>query len=412
VKGSQQLSSPLNGLSYAEPTLLYLRDGEVVIYRRGDSPLWQCRYKLANGSWHRVSTKRASIEAAVAVATDLYDQARYRQRLGLAHRAQNFAQIAAATLHELRAQIDAGVGKTAYHSYVSCIERYFLPYFADHQLEAITHSDIVEFELWRNRQMAKTPKASTLNNFASAWNRLCQTAINRGWISREAAIPKLSTRGQKSVPRPAFDRDEVDQLLAFMDGWSREGRLAMEREIRPLLRDYVEILLYTGMRHGTEAMGLSWNHINWHTHEGKKYLRLWVSGKTGGRWLIAKHEARAALERLQQRQSKLKLITFDELLSSRVKDPVFVTSSGYQPHRIDGTFRRLLRDCGLEIGETGQRRTLYSLRHTYATQELLTNTISIHTLAKQIGTSVPMIERYYSKVTPANTAETLSSLNH
>jgi integrase len=248
-----------------------------VIYRRGDSPLWQCRYKLANGSWQRVSTKRASIEAAVAVATDLYDQARYRQRLGLAHRAQNFAQIAAATLHELRAQIDSGVGKTAYHSYVSCIERYFLPYFADHQLEAITHSDIAEFELWRNRQMAKTPKASTLNNFASAWNRLCQTAINRGWISREAAIPKLSTRGQKSVPRPAFDRDEVDQLLAFMDGWSKEGRLAMEREIRPLLRDYVEILLYTGMRHGTEAMGLCWNHINWHTHEGKKYLRLWVS---------------------------------------------------------------------------------------------------------------------------------------
>ena len=122
----------------------------------------------------------------------------------------------------------------------------------------------------------------------------------------------------------------------------------MEREIRPLLRDYVEILLYTGMRHGTEAIGLCWNHISWHTHEGKKYLRLWVDGKTGGRWLIAKHEARAALERLQQRQSRLSGMSFDELLSSRVKDPVFVTSSGYQPHRIDGTFRRLLRDSGLE----------------------------------------------------------------
>jgi integrase len=399
--------SPLATLTYAEPQQLHLRDGEVVIYRRGDSPLWQCRFKLADGTWHRVSTKRASIEAAVAAATDLYDQARYRQRLGLAHRAQNFAQIAAATLHELRAQIDSGVGKTAYHSYVSCIERYFLPYFADYQLEAITHSDIVEFELWRNRQMAKTPKASTLNNFASAWNRLCQTAINRGWISREAAIPKLSTRGQKSVPRPAFDRDEVDQLLAFMAGWSKEGRLAMEREIRPLLRDYVEILLYTGMRHGTEAMGLCWNHVSWYTHEGKKYLRLWVSGKTGGRWLIAKHEARAALERLQQRQSKLKLITFDELLSSRVKDPVFVTVSGYQPQRIDGTFRRLLRDSGLEIGETRQRRTLYSLRHTYATLELLNN-IGIHTLSKQMGNSAAMIERHYSKLAATMAADRLA----
>jgi integrase len=154
-------------------------------------------------------------------------------------------------------------------------------------------------------------------------------------------------------------------------------------------------------------MGLCWNHINWHTHEGKKYLRLWVSGKTGGRWLIAKHEARAALERLQQRQSKLASLTFDELLASRTKAPVFVTSSGYQPHRIDGTFKRLLRDCGLEIGETGQRRTLYSLRHTYATQQLLTNSISIHTLARQIGTSVPMIERHYSKASPTNSANKL-----
>jgi integrase len=400
--------SPLATLTYAEPQQLHLRDGEVVIYRRGDSPLWQCRFKLADGTWHRVSTKRASIEAAVAAATDLYDQARYRQRLGLAHKAQNFAQIAAATLHDLRRQLDAGIGKSVYHSYITCIERYFLPFFAEHYLEAITHSDILEFEVWRNRQMAKTPKASTLNNFASAWSRLCQTAVERGWISSQVPVPKLSTRGRKSTPRPAFDRDEVDKLLAFMEGWSREGRLAVEREIRPLLRDYVEILLYTGMRHGTEAMGLCWNHISWHTHEGKKYLRLWVSGKTGGRWLIAKHKAIDALTRLQQRQSKLASLTFDELLSSRVKAPVFVTSGGYQPHRIDGTFKRLLRDSGLEIGETGQRRTLYSLRHTYATQELLAGRASIHDLENQMGTSISMIQKHYSKASVHLVAERLA----
>ena len=193
-----------------------------------------------------------------------------------------------------------------------------------------------------------------------------------------------------------------------MEGWGREGRLAVEREIRPLLRDYVEILLYTGMRHGTEAMGLCWNHVNWHTHQGKKYLRLWVSGKTGGRWLIAKHDARAAFERLQQRQSKLKALTFDELLSSRVKDPVFVTSSGYQPHRIDGTFKRLLRDCGLEIGETGQRRTLYSLRHTYATLELINGGLDVHSLSRQMGSSASMIEGHYSKLTASCVAERLA----
>jgi hypothetical protein len=43
----------------------------------------------------------------------------------------------------------------AFDSYVGCIEKYFLPYFGDRRLEELTHKDIVEFELWRNRQMNK-----------------------------------------------------------------------------------------------------------------------------------------------------------------------------------------------------------------------------------------------------------------
>ena len=36
----------LDGLAPAQSTLLHLRDGEVVLYRRAASPVWQCRYKL------------------------------------------------------------------------------------------------------------------------------------------------------------------------------------------------------------------------------------------------------------------------------------------------------------------------------------------------------------------------------
>ncbi len=177
----------------ATPKLIYLRDGEVVLYKRNSTPIYQCRYKLAGGGWVRLSTHKACLENAVSVACDLYDEARYRQRLGLAHVAQNFAHIAEVTLKELRQQIDLSKGKTAYHSYVSCVEKYFLPYFADKYLEQLTHSDISEFELWRNRQMGKPPKASTLNNFSSAWNRLIATAVNKGWVSEKTPIPKLSS---------------------------------------------------------------------------------------------------------------------------------------------------------------------------------------------------------------------------
>ena len=225
---------PLATLPYTEPEVIHLRDGEVVLFKRNHSLLWQCRYKLADGSWQRVSTRRASIEAAVAVATNLYDESRYRQRLGLAHRAQSFAHLAAAVLEDLRRQLDAGVGKSVYHSYITCIERYFLPYFADRQLEELTHTDIVEFEIWRNRQMGRQPKASTLNNFASAWSRLTQTAVNRGWISEAVPVPKLSTRGERSQPRPAFSRDEITLLLDYLKLWASRQWLA-ESECRASL---------------------------------------------------------------------------------------------------------------------------------------------------------------------------------
>ncbi len=215
----------------------------------------------------------------------------------------------------MREQIALKARKSSFDDYVVCIERYFVPYFGERRLEELTHTDIYEFEQWRNRQLGRMPATSTLNNFASAWSRLRQTAINKGWISEQVAVPKLSTRGEKTKPRAAFDKAEIDRLLAYMVGWSAEGRLTTELEIRPLLRDYVEILLYTGMRHGTEALGLCWNNIEWYTHKSTRYLRMWVSGKTGGRWLIAKHKTIEALTRLQQRQPHLAGQSFDSLLS-------------------------------------------------------------------------------------------------
>ena len=392
----------------SNPNILYLRDGEVVLYRRSSSPLYQCRFKLADGRWYRVSTRKASVESAVGVACEMYDEIRFRQRLGLAHIAHNFAHIADATLDELRKEMDLGRGKSVYHSYITCIEKYFIPYFADKQLEELTHSDIVEFELWRNRQMAKLPKASTLNNFASAWSRLCSVAVSRGWISERVAIPKLSTRGLKSIARPAFSREEIEHLLVYMVEWSTKGRLAVEREMRPLLRDYVEMLLLTGMRHGTEALGISWKHIEWHTDKDIRYLRIWVNGKTGGRWLIAKHRAVDVLKRLHNRQQTHNGIEFEQFIKERTAHKLFTFSNGYQPPSLNGTFRRLMRDSGLEKDAEGQTRTLYSLRHTYATLELIENRTDIHTLAKQMGNSAAMIERHYSKLTATMAAERLA----
>jgi hypothetical protein len=90
-----------------------------------------------------------------------------------------------------------------------------------------------------------------------------------------------------------------------MPAWCESGHRHTGRQIKLLLRDYVELLLTTGMRCGKESINMLWQHIEWHTDKGQRYLRIWVSGKTGGRWLIAKHRAAVALERLSMRQESI-----------------------------------------------------------------------------------------------------------
>ena len=46
---------------------------------------------------------------------------------------------------------------------------------------------------------------------------------------------------------------------------------------------------------------------------------------------------------------------------------------------------------------SGQNRTLYSRRNSYATQELFAGN-DIHTLAKRMGTSMMMLEEHYGHV--------------
>jgi integrase len=210
--------------------------------------------------------------------------------------------------------------------------------------------------MWRDRRLARAPKTSTLNNFASAWNRVIGTAVDRGFISERVPVPRLTSKGEKSKTRPAFSEQEIEQLLAFMPAWSQQGRLAVEREIRPLTRDYVEMLLLTGMRHGTEAMGIRWRDIEWHTDKDIRYLRIWVDGKTGGRWLIAKHRAVDVLQRLHARQKDVCQVSLTTL-STRVPKLLYRFSDGHQPHSLVGTFRRLMRNSGLALDANGDNRT-------------------------------------------------------
>ena len=132
--------------------------------------------------------------------------------------------------------------------------------------------------------------------------------------------------------------------------------------------------------------------------------------------MIAKHAALAVLERLHARQAALNTQSLETTLFGKGNDKtnkaanhlLFTFSNGYQPTSLNGAFKRLMRDSGLLQDANAQNRTLYSLRHTYATLELLRASTDIHTLAKQMGNSASVIERHYSKLTATMAAERLA----
>ncbi len=392
----------------AEKQIHHMRDGAVVLYKRTKSSAWQVRFKLFDRRWHRFTTKYKELAYARRVAGEMYDRARFKEEMGLPLRTKRFGAVAELCHQQLQAEREQGLRPMTNRDYQRVIRRYFIPFFGKYNLTSIDSKLVREFEVWRNEQIGHMPVASTLATHSAAFNRVIDLAVENGWLNKNHNVPRLSRRGPKSKARPGFTAEEVQRLLAFLPEWA-EGSAHRHtgRQIRLLLRDYIEVLLATGMRCGKESLNMLWQHIEWHRDGEQRYLRIWVSGKTGGRWLIAKHRAAEALDRLARRQKAVGM-SLETTIERKLPQRVFTFDDGSQPYGFQGTFKRLLVAAGLSTDmSSGQERTLYSLRHTYATMELLAGT-DIHTLARQMGTSVAMLERHYSKLTATMAADRLA----
>lgn len=380
-------------------------DGKATLYKRSRSTHWQVRFKLANNKWHCQSTNTTDIEQAKANAMYIYQTVKIKTEAGLSPTTKTFKQIAKDELENMAQAMANGVGKRTYRDYIFAINKYLIPFFGNYAIENITAEMVRDFEGWRIAMMGKIPMASTKRNHSSAYIRVINLAKERGIIGSTRIVPMLDSKGEKSRARPAFSDDELRSLFAFIPSWVESSYTSRTKQMRVLCSAYIEFLVNTGIRHGTEALPLRWKHLQWHWIGEKKYLRIWVSGKTGPRYLIAKNEVLEVLERLMSYQS-LSYQTLDLLIEAKLDKLIFRLTTGEQISNMENIFRNLMKQSGLMYDSGGQRRTLYSLRHTYATRALAKG-VDIHTLARQMGTSVLMIEKHYSKITPMLSAEML-----
>jgi integrase len=70
-------------------------------------------------------------------------------------------------------------------------------------------------------------------------------------------------------------------------------------------------------------------------------------------------------------------------------------------------FSTLISEADVEFDREGDRRTIYSLRHTYATYRLQEG-VNHYVLARNMGTSVKMQEQYYGRTSNRAMADELT----
>ena len=388
--------------------LKYVRDGEVVLYKKSPNRFWQCRFKLPNAKWHRCSTKHTNFDYAVKTATEIYDESRFLHKYNLPLQSKRFQHVAELAIKDMQRELEAGIGKSVYHTYISSIRTHLIPYFAKKTIDKITVLDLRNFKANQSQKFNRPLKTSTITNYNASLNRIFDIAISKDWMSK-SQVPPLSNKGVKGERRPAFSVDEWIVMMRALRTWQSMEQRTVTRNMRELLRDYVLILTNTGMRYGTESQNIKWKHINWFMDkDSNRYLMIAVDGKTGRRELIARHNVLVYLKRIQSRFDDLNSMTFDELLEAKLDVHVFRLRNGLQTNNLNQSFEQFLKFVGLLKDKFGDNRTLYSLRHTYATLTLMRGQVGIHDLARQMGTSVVMIERHYSHLNSAMKAKSFS----
>ena len=142
-------------------------------------------------------------------------------------------------------------------------------------------------------------------------------------------------------------------------------------------------------------------------------VELTVSGKTGTREIVGRQPTVKVLERIARRVYGVRnniIDPFKDVVTPNNDEYVLRTKEKKQD--VSSAFQHMFGDYLVEHNllydpKTEQNRVFYSFRHTYATLALTHDKVPIHTLAKQMGTSVLMIERHYSHLKVIEATEQL-----
>ena len=242
--------------------------------------------------------------------------------------------------------------------------------------------------------------SSTRNMLMATFRNVLKVARDDGLIDVVPATPRVR---QKDNPRAYFrfaplvpkSKDEYKTLLAEARLMAKEGPVVRGVEVTDELYDLIVFCVHSFVRPTTtELYALKHDDIAIET-EPRRLLVTIRSGKTGFRIANTMFAAVSAYERLRNRYPK-----------AGGDDYIFLpeyTNRATAARIFQRQFNLLLDRTGLKHDPvTNTDRSVYSLRHTAICMRIILShgQVNIFNLAKNAGTSVNQIERFYAKHLP------------
>ena len=246
----------------------------------------------------------------------------------------------------------------------------------------------------RNR-IADIPLAKVRSTQFREWREtlvtsgLSKASVNRTQIALNAALNMAVTRKLVSIEKASAWRDvkpfkgAANRRDLFLDLAQRRALLGVTSGA---LRNLLSAVMFTGCRAG-ELVGALCKQFDVRTSI------LTVTGKTGARPVVLSVDAAGF---------------FSVLTESRASDDyLLVRDDGKRWGHSD--WDELVRDAAIRA-ELPSGTCLYTLRHSWITQALLDGMSTLE-VAKLVGTSVMMIEKYYGHLVHATARERLAKVS-
>jgi len=381
-------------------------DGRIILYQRPRPdgsviPTWQMRISVPNSTgYHRASTGEKEQSEAIRKATNTYEELYMKVMTGGSFRSKSFEEVYESWKVDLPKMVTKR-HPTYVKERLSLVRNYPLRFFGDQKVEEIEKSSFNEYWIWRRQNSVRTnpatgkstpysPSNNSLRKEAVALKLMFTYSVDKGWMK---SIPNLNIPSlDRDARRATFTLNEWRLLTRRMREWTEQtqtgGTVGRDRYVT---QQYVLILANCGARIG-ELRYLRWNELRTKVNEdGSKTLIANVFGKTSEREIVFLEGSEVWVKHLYDLRKK-------ELGDHPPSDGYVVCHKDGKPiGSLKKGFDSLLDYCDLTNDSLGRKRTLYSLRHFYATQRL-SKDVSPFLLAKQMGTSVEMLERFYGQV--------------